>query len=73
MFILKTGHQPGVYVPLRALFLVENIMNRFQFIVQTRNSVTKFQGKLLKQCKCKSYGSCTLHIVVFVKSYMKIA
>ena len=23
MFILKTGHQPGVYVPLRALFLVE--------------------------------------------------
>ena len=25
MFILKTGHQPGVYVPLRALFLVINI------------------------------------------------
>ena len=24
MFILKTGHQPGVYVPLRALFLVYN-------------------------------------------------
>ena len=23
MFILKTGHQPGVYVPLRALFLVK--------------------------------------------------
>ena len=22
MFILKTGHQPGVYVPLRTLFLV---------------------------------------------------
>ena len=22
MFILKTGHQPGVYVPFRALFLV---------------------------------------------------
>ena len=22
MFILKRGHQPGVYVPLRALFLV---------------------------------------------------
>ena len=42
---------------------IENIMNRFQFIVQTRNCVTKFQGKLLKKCKCKSYGSCTLHIV----------
>ena len=25
MFILKTGHQPGVYVPLRALFLVSSI------------------------------------------------
>ena len=23
MFILKEGHQPGVYVPLRALFLVQ--------------------------------------------------
>ena len=22
MFLLKKGHQPGVYVPLRALFLV---------------------------------------------------
>ena len=22
MFILKKGHQPGVYVPLRAVFLV---------------------------------------------------
>ena len=25
MFILKKGHQPGVYVPLRALFLVDKI------------------------------------------------
>ena len=24
MFIFKKGHQPGVYVPLKALFLVEN-------------------------------------------------
>ena len=24
MFILKKGHQPGVYMPLRALFLVGN-------------------------------------------------
>ena len=23
MFILKKGHQPGVYVPLRTLFLVK--------------------------------------------------
>ena len=26
MFILKKGHQPGVYVPLRALFLVNCII-----------------------------------------------
>ena len=26
MFILKKGHQPGVYVPLRALFLVEILL-----------------------------------------------
>ena len=25
MFILKKGHPPGVYVPLRALFLVLNV------------------------------------------------
>ena len=25
MFILKKGHQPGVYVPLRALFLVNYV------------------------------------------------
>ena len=39
MFILKKGHQPGVYVPLRALFLVilagkednHNISDDFEF------------------------------------------
>ena len=41
---------------------IEDIMNRFQFTVQKRNCVTKFQEKLLKKCKCKCYGSCTLHI-----------
>ena len=29
MFILKKGHQPGVYVPLRALFLVACAKSRF--------------------------------------------
>ena len=24
LYLIKTGHQPGVYVPLRALFLVAN-------------------------------------------------
>ena len=30
MFILKTGHQPGVYVPLRALFLVAYAKTKMQ-------------------------------------------
>ena len=30
MFILKKGHQPGVYVPLRALFLVRCIISLFE-------------------------------------------
>ena len=29
MFILKKGHQPGVYVPLRALFLVNDTIITF--------------------------------------------
>ena len=34
MFILKKGHQPGVYVPLRALFLVSvNIHFNFAKLV----------------------------------------
>ena len=32
MFILKKGHQPGVYVPLRALFLVYNVFLCFSLI-----------------------------------------
>ena len=32
MFILKKGHQPGVYVPLRALFLVFFIFTFFVFM-----------------------------------------
>ena len=32
MFILKKGHQPGVYVPLRALFLVYNHIT-FSYVI----------------------------------------
>ena len=36
MFILKKGHQPGVYVPLRALFLVNPYLdNNLSEIIQT--------------------------------------
>ena len=41
MFILKKGHQPGVYVPLRALFLVDHNWNgsfMFFFLEQTFKS-----------------------------------
>ena len=37
MFILKKGHQPGVYVPLRALFLV-----RVDFLSVTLDHRVKF-------------------------------
>ena len=32
MFILKKGHQPGVYVPLGALFLVVNFFVFVNFL-----------------------------------------
>ena len=31
MFILKKGRQPGVYVPLRALFLVISVEMKFYY------------------------------------------
>ena len=34
MFILKKGHQPGVYVPLRALFLVANVRSLSQDVAK---------------------------------------
>ena len=33
MFILKKGHQPGVYMPLRALFLVVSVVRHLSSIV----------------------------------------
>ena len=36
MFILKKGHQPGVYVPLRALFLV---FDRIFFILAGNENI----------------------------------
>ena len=43
MFILKTGHQPGVYVPLRALFLVSTLAPSFligsSFLQVTRTTI----------------------------------
>ena len=33
MFILKKGHQPGVYVPLRALFLVCYVRHQMRLLM----------------------------------------
>ena len=40
MFILKKGHQPGVYVPLRALFLV------FSILITLPAPISAIQGHL---------------------------
>ena len=51
MFILKKGHQPGVYVPLRALFLVilwkdrikvSQHMRALHFLSSIRPSVNRY-------------------------------
>ena len=39
MFILKEGHQPGVYVPLRALFLVHNNFHAPRHGIQVMTSM----------------------------------
>ena len=48
MFILKTGHQPGVYVPLRALFLVLDVRESYRishhFSLLVRKPETKAQS-----------------------------
>ena len=45
MFILKTGHQPGVYVPLRALFLVFTIFAFYHEIFLSQNCKKYFSTK----------------------------
>ena len=47
MFILKKGHQPGVYVPLRALFLVRLALTVFKLI--------KKENFVLPGCKRVSF------------------
>ena len=54
MFILKKGHQPGVYVPLRALFLV------FYVILQKRIYLLKrilheraLSNHIPLHCRCR--------------------
>ena len=41
MFILKKGHQPGVYVPLRAFFLVANKNIKIKSFESNENTQTE--------------------------------
>ena len=45
MFILKKGHQPGVYVPLRALFLVANIF--YHCLLRSELAIENYDSNLL--------------------------
>ena len=82
MFILKKGHQPGVYVPLRALFLVFlflllNIdcgysLRRFLrvstiYVLSKNKKIIFFYLKIFIFTGVKN--SCILHGHVFVMFY----
>ena len=55
MFILKKGHQPGVYVPLRALFLVNKTFcthrGQDEPMKSFYNSVTRNKMKTMSDTK----------------------
>ena len=64
MFILKKGHQPGVYVPLRALFLV--------FIMSLMSSLIGYKAWLLyPRHLCRRVYSFRLSVRPFVCSYVR--
>ena len=75
MFILKKGHQPGVYVPLRALFLVflfllKNIYCRYS--LEPTIYVLSKNMKIVQKVQLKNViftavkNRCILHGRVFV-------
>ena len=53
MFILKKGHQPGVYVPLRALFLVFTKARRVR-----REIIRIFSMHFVHAYLCYLYITC---------------
>ena len=55
MFILKKGHQPGVYVPLRALFLV-CVPPIFPIVKWPRTSMKPFSESQNKLKRSQSRG-----------------
>ena len=76
MFILKKGHQPGVYVPLRALFLVLYVLcfsrPRYQVSVYRTISPLVFLFVYFFQFKTDKYADlfcilCHISIVSVAK------
>ena len=52
LYLIKKGHQPGVYVPLRALFLVSTLSPSFligssSFLQVTRTTIKAWMGSNL--------------------------
>ena len=47
---------------------IEDIMNRFQFTVQTQNCVSKFQGKLLVDICMKFHDACLYGLKVIERT-----
>ena len=47
MFILKKGHQPGVYVPLRALFLVYGVFYAFPLFFNFFINIHKYANEII--------------------------
>ena len=45
MFILKKGNQPGVYVPLRALFLVKRALTSLPSILIIKGEMNDAFGR----------------------------
>ena len=68
MFILKKGHQPGVYVPLRALFLVVFPFVRLYVRLFVRTSVTfvEFVSKFCVKVSQVVYISATTYHKAFI-------
>ena len=66
MFILKKGHQPGVYVPLRALFLVKIVstQNCRYIVKKICVGIQNFKFACTKICGyLKVVGTCSQNFV----------
>ena len=69
MFILKKGHQPGVYVPLRALFSSFHLFS-IELYAKTKAQISAKGADQLRcnhtadQCLCLSYIDITIPLLL---------